>query len=177
MDFNSETMKGAHVSFALAAQLVQQEPDEAWVRTCIGQALFGAAPFGMDDPAVAGGLERLSAWCAAAKADVAEGAAAIRREWLRLFVGLGTPEAPVWEAVYTEPEATMRGRSTLAVRAAYRAWGLEFERKAHEPEGAKDRRPVFFALMFVFLSAMFLLPFRAADAGVDGEHDLSLIHI
>ena len=136
MDFNSETMKGAHVSFALAARLVQQEPDEAWVRTCIGQDLFGAAPFGMDDPAVAGGLERLSAWCAAAKADVAEGAAAIRREWLRLFVGLGTPEAPVWEAVYTEPEATMRGRSTLAVRAAYRAWGLEFERKAHEPEDA-----------------------------------------
>ena len=29
MDFNSETMKGAHVSFALAARLVQQEPDEA----------------------------------------------------------------------------------------------------------------------------------------------------
>ena len=53
MDFNSETMKGAHVSFALAARLVQQEPDEAWVRTCIGQDLFGAAPFGMDDPAVA----------------------------------------------------------------------------------------------------------------------------
>lgn len=64
------------------------------------------------------------------------GRGGIRREWLRLFVGLGTPEAPVWEAVYTEPEATMRGRSTLAVRAAYRAWGLEFERKAHEPEDA-----------------------------------------
>ena len=31
--------------------------------------------------------------------------------------------------------------------------------QAHEPEGAKDRRPVFFALMFVFLSAMFLIVF------------------
>ncbi len=29
----------------------------------------------------------------------------------------------------------------------------------HEPEGAKDRRPIFFAIMFVFLSAMFLIVF------------------
>lgn len=31
--------------------------------------------------------------------------------------------------------------------------------QAHEPEGAKDRRPTFFALMFVFLSAMFVIVF------------------
>ena len=31
--------------------------------------------------------------------------------------------------------------------------------QAHEPEGAADRRPTFFALMFVFLSAMFVIVF------------------
>ncbi len=31
--------------------------------------------------------------------------------------------------------------------------------QAHEPEGALDRRPVFFALMFIFLSAMFVIVF------------------
>ncbi|HIS40776.1 MAG TPA: NADH-quinone oxidoreductase subunit L [Candidatus Aphodovivens avistercoris] len=31
--------------------------------------------------------------------------------------------------------------------------------QAHEPEGAPDKRPTFFALMFVFLSAMFLIVF------------------
>ncbi len=31
--------------------------------------------------------------------------------------------------------------------------------QAHEPEGARDRRPTFFALMFLFLSAMFLIVF------------------
>lgn len=31
--------------------------------------------------------------------------------------------------------------------------------QAHEPPGAKDRRPTFFALMFVFLSAMYLIVF------------------
>ncbi len=31
--------------------------------------------------------------------------------------------------------------------------------QAHEPEGAKDRRPLFFALMFLFLSAMYVIVF------------------
>ena len=31
--------------------------------------------------------------------------------------------------------------------------------QAHEPEGAPDRRPLFFALMFIFLSAMFVIVF------------------
>ncbi len=31
--------------------------------------------------------------------------------------------------------------------------------QAHEPEGAKDRRPTFFALMFIFLSAMYVIVF------------------
>ena len=39
------------------------------------------------------------------------------------------------------------------------ALGYMEDFQAHEPEGARDRRPVFFALMFAFLSAMFLIVF------------------
>ncbi|WP_418830631.1 NADH-quinone oxidoreductase subunit L [Paraeggerthella sp.] len=39
------------------------------------------------------------------------------------------------------------------------ALGYMEDFQAHEPEGAKDRRPMFFALMFAFLSAMFLIVF------------------
>ena len=39
------------------------------------------------------------------------------------------------------------------------ALGYMEDFQAHEPEGAKDRRPAFFALMFAFLSAMFLIVF------------------
>lgn len=39
------------------------------------------------------------------------------------------------------------------------ALGYMEDFQAHEPEGAKDRRPLFFALMFTFLSAMFLIVF------------------
>ncbi len=39
------------------------------------------------------------------------------------------------------------------------ALGYMRDFQAHELEGAKDRRPLFFALMFVFLSAMFVIVF------------------
>lgn len=39
------------------------------------------------------------------------------------------------------------------------ALGYMEDFQAHEPEGAPDRRPLFFALMFVFLSAMFVIVF------------------
>lgn len=39
------------------------------------------------------------------------------------------------------------------------ALGYMEDFQAHEPEGAPDRRPTFFALMFVFLSAMFVIVF------------------
>ncbi len=39
------------------------------------------------------------------------------------------------------------------------ALGYMEDFQAHEPEGSKDRRPLFFALMFLFLSAMYLIVF------------------
>ena len=39
------------------------------------------------------------------------------------------------------------------------ALGYMEDFQAHEPEGALDRRPAFFALMFVFLSAMYVIVF------------------
>lgn len=157
MDFSKEAMAGSQVSFGLAARLVQQEPDELWIRTCIEEELFSASPFGMDDPAVVDGLKRLSAWCDSAREDVPQSTGAIKREWLRLFVGLGTPQAPVWESFYVEPNATMFGGSTLEVRAAYRAWGLEFERKAHEPDDS-------LGIMLAFCSCLMEIENRSASA-------------
>ena len=39
------------------------------------------------------------------------------------------------------------------------ALGYMKDFQAHEPQGARDRRPLFFALMFTFLSAMFVIVF------------------
>ena len=59
---------------------------------------------------------------------------ALRREWLRLFVGLGTPEASCLESFYVEPNSHMFGQNTLAVRAAYKRHGLQVERLHAEPD-------------------------------------------
>ncbi|MBQ9953843.1 MAG: molecular chaperone TorD family protein [Eggerthellaceae bacterium] len=136
MEFDKDTLAGAQAAFSIAARMVQLEPSEEWVRTCIDENLFEESPFGMDDAAVVDGLAKLSAWCEASRENVAEATGDVQREWLRLFMGLGEPLAPVWEAVYTETNGSMRGRCTLEVRSAYRTWGLEYENKAHEPEDA-----------------------------------------
>ena len=158
MDFSTDEMLCAQAAFGLAARLVQQEPDEAWVRLCIEEGLFDESPFGMDDPAVARGLSLLSLWCAQASGDVPEAVGQIRREWLRLFVGLGMPEAPIWETAYTEPNAVLYGRSTLSVRAAYREWGLEFERKGNEPDDA-------LGIMLAFCSHLMGCELSSAESG------------
>lgn len=157
MDFDKGSLQAAQAAFGFAAGLVSQEPTEEWVQSCIDEKMFEGAPFGADDPAVDEGLSRLSSWCSSAEGDIAESTADIQREWLRLFVGLGSPEAPVWESYYTEPNSTMFGRSTLEVRAAYRAWGLEFERKAHEPDDA-------LGIMLAFCSYLMGRELEAMDA-------------
>lgn len=131
-----ELKERAQAAFGLAARLVQQEPDMEWVNLCITEDLFDECPFGMDDSAVASGLRKLQSWNTTARLNVEEATGDICREWLRLFVGLGSPEAPVWEAVYIEPDATMTGGSTLEVRRIYRKWGLQFERKGSEPDNS-----------------------------------------
>lgn len=160
MGFDKETKQGAQVAFGLAAQMVQLEPTEAWVRMCIDEDMFSEAPFGMDDPAVVEGLKSLSAWCEAARDDVPERTGDIQREWLRLFIGLGEPLAPVWEAVYTESNGSMRGRCTLDVRAAYRTWGLEYENRDHEPEDA-------LGLMLAFCSHLMEQELIGIEAGCE----------
>ena len=64
----------------------------------------------------------------------AEAVAELRREWLRLFVGLGTPEASCLESFYVEPNSHMFGKNVIAVREAYRRHGLEIERLHREPD-------------------------------------------
>lgn len=135
MGMNSEELASASVAFDLVARLVQCEPDETWITQCVKVDAFSESPFGGDDPAVRGGLELLSSWCSNVQ-DPCIAANEAARDWLRLFAGAGAPEAPIVESVYTEPNSTMFGRSTIAVHREYARWGLEFERSGKEPDDA-----------------------------------------
>lgn len=159
--FSYEDLEMASVAFDFAARLVQVEPDEDWIARCLDDRLFDGAPFGESDEAVAKGLSLMRNWCEGAKDDMPNAIALLRREWLRLFIGLGTPEASINESFYTEPNSTMFGRTTLEVRDAYRAWGLESERKASEPDDA-------LGIMLAFCAHLMRASVRAHEVG-DGE--------
>ena len=64
----------------------------------------------------------------AAREDRAALLDAARDEYTRLFVGPGALPAPTWESPDLTKEPTLFQENTLAVRAAYRAHGVEPKR-------------------------------------------------
>ncbi len=158
-EFHSDDLLALSVALDFAARLVQVEPDEDWVRCCIDEALFSAAPFGGEDDAVKQGLSLMEAWCAASDHGSKEHVDALRREWLRLFVGLGAPEASTSESFYVDPNAALFSSNTLAVRSIYRAWGIENARQSHEPDDT-------LGMMLAFCAHLVR---TAADQGADPE--------
>ena len=177
--------------FAVASQLLYVEPNVALVAEQVASRQFASAPFGEDDEDVREGLSLLGEWCASAAqaaeategADEADGIDVVtllaespafaesvdelRREWLRLFVGLGTPEASCLESFYVEPNSHMFGKNVIAVRAAYRRHGLEIERLHREPDDH-------LGLMLGFLSRLMAEEREAVEA-VDEQRAVTLV--
>lgn len=59
---------------------------------------------------------------------------AVQQDYLRLFVGLGTPLAPPWESAWASDARLLFGRQTLDVRYWYRSFGLQAAALHHEPD-------------------------------------------
>lgn len=136
--YGREERAVAQACFALALRLVYCEPDDEELAAQVEERLFEAAPFGMENAFVRDGLAALDTWCAKAAAENADARAerfaALRREWFRLFVGAGTPDAPSWESFYLDPNSQLFSARTLEVRALYERYGLRLERLHAEPD-------------------------------------------
>ncbi|WP_296011908.1 molecular chaperone TorD family protein [uncultured Adlercreutzia sp.] len=152
--FSPEELAGAEACFAAAWGLLYEEPTAAAVAEQVADDLFASAPFAADEPVSKEGLALMAAWCAEARAEYRESGAeapcdavslaasplfgervgALKREWLRLFAGVGTPEASCLESFYVEPNRHMFGKNTLAVREVYRTHGLQVEKLHSEPD-------------------------------------------
>lgn len=125
-------LEAAGVCFVAASRLLYCEPDDAEIANQVEQRMFEEAPFGMDDARVRAGLTAMDAWCD--EPLTAERMAALKREWFRLFVGAGTPDAPSWESFYVDPNSQLFSKHTLEVRAWYQRYGLQIERLHAEPD-------------------------------------------
>lgn len=155
MSYSANDLTGAQLCFISASRLLYCEPSIEVVANQVVTRQFEAAPFGERNLSERGGLSLMDSWCVEAfratgapfesqQEDAAERLAelplfqesvkALQREWLRLFVGLGTPEASCLESYYVEPNSHMLGKSTLAVREAYRRHGLQIEKLHSEPD-------------------------------------------
>lgn len=149
ISYDQNQLAAVEACFTQASRLLYCEPDVKDVAAQVRERLFASMPYGMDNGVARRGLALMDAWCVQAAggsqvagdpqaADAAgpfgERVAALKREWFRLFVGAGAPDAPCWESFYVEPNSQLFGTCTLDVRAAYRRHGLQIERLHSEPD-------------------------------------------
>lgn len=139
ISYSEDQLSSAEVVFAQASQLLYCEPDSQNVANCARSRMFATAPYGMESERVCHGLELMSSWLdeCAPDADAAafeDRMGSLRREWFRLFLGAGTPDAPCWESFYREPNSHLFGKRTLEVRDWYRRYGLQIEKLYSEPD-------------------------------------------
>jgi TorA maturation chaperone TorD len=147
-DEQVQLLDGAAVTFAVLGMLLYQEPTEERMHRLMEDGLFSSIPFADDDPHIAEGIALLDAWVReSASRELAEVVADLNREWLRLLVGYGEPEAPPWAAYYFEKDPLIFGSKTLEVRRWYARYGLELERKYHEPDDHLGLMLQFLALL------------------------------
>ena len=145
----------------VASELVRDEPSAARMRELAGAGLFDEVPEGFEDEAIVAGFELLREGIAeAAGDDSGEAVAALKREWLRLFAGVGQPEVPSWANFYLDPESRVLGRESLAVRELYARYGLVIERKGAEPDDD-------LGLMLRFAAHLVQLEVEGADTADD----------
>lgn len=153
-------MHNAQAAFMVAAHLAKDEPSEGWIEACANERVFAELPFGSDDPAAIVGARSICVWLDEwlASDDKAENLAALKREWLRLFAGVGTPEAPSWETYYVDPNSLMLGHNTLAVRSLYKEYGVQSATQGNEPDDS-------LGLMMEFCAVVMGREIGALEAG------------
>nr|WP_238991236.1 molecular chaperone TorD family protein [Gordonibacter urolithinfaciens] len=145
--------------YTLFHKLLGAAPDAAALDALLGRETAEVAGAYAEDDATMRGFGRFLQGLAA-REDRAALLDEARDEHVRLFVGPGPLPAFSWESPYRTHEPSLFQESTLAVRAAYRAHGLEPKRLARVPDDHA-------ALLCAFLarrSGVALAALRSGDA-------------
>lgn len=119
--------------YMLFHKLFGAAPDAVVLDVLLGQASADAVGAYVDDNVSMRGFERFLEGLVA-REDRAALLDEARDEYVRLFVGPGALPAFSWESPYRTHEPSLFQENTLAVRAAYRAHGLEPKRLARVPD-------------------------------------------
>lgn len=145
--------------YTLFHKLLGAAPDAAVTDALLGRATAEAVGAYADDDATMRGFGRFLEGLAA-REDRAALLDEARDEHVRLFVGPGALPAFSWESPYRTHEPSLFQESTLAVRAFFRAHGLEPKRLARVPDDHASLLCAFMARR----AAVALAALRTGDA-------------
>lgn len=116
--------------YAYAARAFSSEPDEAFLDVVSQKHSLEECSL-LDD-----GLSRGRMLQEALATAVMDDRVVCRlsSEYTKLFIGPGKLPAPPWESVFVSRDGILFTEQTLAVREAYRAWGLQAVKCRQEPD-------------------------------------------
>ena len=124
----AELLQALSVCDELVAELLADGASVESLASYAEAGVFEDAPVGDDNAYVARGLALMRQTCDEFMAlnddERQEFVQGLLDERLRLLLGCGAPQAPIVTSHYLDPNHQMMGAQTLAVRAAFRAWGL-----------------------------------------------------
>ena len=133
-----ETVQAYRVLCEFCSLVLCESPsDEVLDRLIEQRALMLEQPFSAVAPAAASQLHDVLA-----RAASEEGAAvktALRRDYAYLFYMVGSSGTSPFESVYRTDDRTMFGPTTLEVREAYRAWGVQVPGQGSVPDDHRGR--------------------------------------
>jgi TorA maturation chaperone TorD len=155
---SEEILVGETLLFSLLGKLLYTLPERTWLETLYQDDIFSESPFAMNQPDVLRGLALLQQW-AGYPAEINEAKMVeLAADNTRLFIGIGTVLAPLWESVYFSKERLIFQECTLEVRNWYRRFNLVPETLYKEPDDH-------ISLEMEFIAYLSTLARQAREAG------------
>ena len=163
--------------YALFHKLFGAAPDAAAIEALLGEATADAVDEYAEDDETMRGFGRFLSELAAVEGRAALLEAA-RDEYVRLLVGPGALPAIPWEAPYRTGEPTVFQEGTLAVRAAYRARGVQPKKLQRVPDDHVALECAFMALEARRSLAQLIACYvRALAAGLRAQQSFAVEHM
>jgi putative dimethyl sulfoxide reductase chaperone len=159
---------GEALSFGILGKALYNDPDKEWLDTLIREKVFTEIPFGDNQEETQKGAVLLRDWTERNSGGISEQEfEKIRKDHLYLFTGVGKPLAPVWESVYFSESRMLFQKETLEVREFYARFGLQAERKGHEPDDH-------IGLELSFLAQLAALAMQSLESGDEAAAEKNL---
>lgn len=171
-----DILTGEFLLLGLISRLFYKYPDDQeWYRSLFTDDVFLEVPFAADQDQTKMGLELMQKWGKQGITD--ESFEELKVDYTRLFIGVGKVPVPPYESVYFSEERLVFQERTLEVRAWYKRFGLEAEKKHKEPDDH-------IGLEFLFLANLASMGMEALEKEdqprfnelLDAQREFLMIH-